>query len=179
MKEDFDKAIADFNQAIRLDPQNVEYTERRNQALQEKKELNRISWGSLLPFAFIGFLGVGSGIPLILQKVPPNPWYGFRVQATLENPAVWYPANRYLGKCLLAFGLFMMVTAVGLSLVPGINPLIYFLSCVGALVVGSHVMLILSVLFLQSVSPPHVTHRDISPNEGANNFISVNQEFRE
>jgi SdpI/YfhL protein family len=162
------RTAADFNEAIRLNPQNVEHTEHRNEALQQKKALQQkeqpepISWWTVLAFAIIGFLGVGSGIPLILQRVPPNPWYGFRVQATLENPAVWYPANRYLGKCLLGFGLFMMVTSVGLSLVPGINPLVYTLSCVGALVVASHLMLILSVLFLQSLSPPHVTHRDIS-----------------
>ena len=116
----------------------------------------------MFAFALLGFLFVGTAIPLILERVPPNPWYGFRVQATLENPAVWYPANRYLGKCLLAFGLFVIVTAVGLSLVPGINPLVYTLSCVGALVIGSHVMLILCFLFLQSLSPTHVTHRDIS-----------------
>jgi tetratricopeptide (TPR) repeat protein len=172
----FDKAIADYNEAIRLDPQDVEYTKLRNQALQQKKELKEqrkllkqqkekpepISWWTVFAFALLGFLFVGTGIPLILEKVAPNPWYGFRVQATLENPAVWYPANRYLGKCLLGFGLFVIVTAVGLSFVPDINPGVYFFSCAGALVVGSHVMLILCVLFLQSLSPPHVTRRNIS-----------------
>jgi hypothetical protein len=172
----FDKAIADYNEAIRLDPQDVEYTKLRNQALQQKKELKEqrkllkqqkekpepISWWTVFAFALLGFLFVGTGIPLILEKVAPNPWYGFRVQATLENPAVWYPANRYLGKCLLGFGLFVIVTAVGLSFVPDINPGVYFFSCAGALVVGSHVMLILCVLFLQSLSPLHVTRRNIS-----------------
>jgi tetratricopeptide (TPR) repeat protein len=162
VKEDFGNAIADFNEAIRLDPQNVEYTERRNQALQEKKERNWISWWTVFAFVLMGCLFAGSGIPLILQRVPPNPWYGFRVQATLENPAVWYPANRYLGKCLLVFGLFMIVTPVGLSLIPNINPLVYHFSCVGAMVVGANIMLIMCVLFLQSLTPPYVTHRDIS-----------------
>jgi hypothetical protein len=54
------------------------------------------------------------------------------------------------------------VTSVGLSLVPGINPLVYMFSCVGALVIGSHILLIPIVLFPQSLSAPHVTHRDIS-----------------
>jgi SdpI/YfhL protein family/Tetratricopeptide repeat len=174
VKENFDKAIADYNEAIRLDPQNLEHTEIRNEALQQKKVLQQmkalqqkekpepISWWTVFAFALLGFLFVGTGIPLILEKVAPNPWYGFRVQATLENPAVWYPANRYLGKCLLGFGLFVIVTAVGLSFVSDINPGVYFFSCGGALVVGSHVMLILCVLFLQSLSPPHVTRRNIS-----------------
>jgi tetratricopeptide (TPR) repeat protein len=174
VKENFDKAIADFNEAIRLDPQNVEHTKHRNQALQEKKTFQQlkalqqkeqpapISWWTVLAFAILGFLFVGTGIPLILQRVPPNPWYGFRVQATLENPAVWYPANRYLGKCLLVFGLFMIVTSVGLSLVPRINPGIYVLSCGVAMVVGANIMLIMCVVFLQSLSPPYVTRRNIS-----------------
>jgi SdpI/YfhL protein family len=183
------RTAADYNEAIRLDPQKVEHTEHRNEALQQKKQKEAlshgypssgargpdvrrgrlqvtggepISWWSVLAFVLIGCLCVGSAIPLILQRVPPNPWYGFRVKATVENPAVWYPANRYLGKCLLAFGLFVIVTAVGLSLVPGINPLIYMFSCVGAQVVGAHVMIILCFLSLQSLSRPHVTRRDIS-----------------
>jgi SdpI/YfhL protein family len=159
---------ADHNEAIRLNPQDVEHTAHRNEASQQDKAFRQkeppepISWWTVFAFALLGFLFAGIGIPLILEKVPPNPWYGFRVQTTLENPAVWYPVNRYLGKCLLGFGLFVIATSVGLSFVPRINPLIYVLSCVGALVVGSHVMLIMCVLFLQSVSPRHITLRDSS-----------------
>ena len=156
------RTAADYNEAIRLDPQDVEHTEHQNEALQQEKQKEALShgnpgsgargpdvrrgrrqvteggpiaWWTVLAFVSIGFLFVGSAIPLILQRVPPNPWYGFRVQATLENPAVWYPANRYLGKCLLGFGLFVIVTSVGLSLVPGINWLVYYFACVGAQVV--------------------------------------------
>jgi hypothetical protein len=156
------RTAASYDEAIRLDPQDVQHTEHRDEALQQKEQPEPISWWSVFAFVLMGVLFAGSGIPLMLQRVPPNPWYGFRVQATLENPAVWYPANRYLGKCLLAFGLFVMVTAVGLSFVPGINPLIYHFSFVGALVMGANIMLIMSVLFLQSLSPPRVTRRDIS-----------------
>ena len=45
---------------------------------------------------------VGSGLvltalsfPLIRGKIGPNPWYGFRVRQTLENPAIWSS-----GQCL-------------------------------------------------------------------------------
>jgi hypothetical protein len=124
--------------------------------------LNQISWWSVLAFVLTGFVFAGSAIPLILQRVPPNPWYGFRVQATLENPAVWYPVNRCLGKCLFVCGLFVIVTSVGLSFVPGINPLAYAFSCVGALAVGSHLLLIPFVVFPQLLSRRHATHRDTS-----------------
>jgi SdpI/YfhL protein family len=168
------RTAANYNEAIRLDPQDVKHTEHRNGALRQKKVLQQkkalqqkeqpepISWWTVLAFGSIGLLFAVAAIPLISQRVPPNPWYGFRVQATLENPAVWYPANRYLGIYLLAFGLYVMVTSVGLSLVPGINWAVYFFSCVGAQVIGANIMLILSFLSLQSFSPPHVTRRDIS-----------------
>jgi SdpI/YfhL protein family len=189
----FDKAIADYNEAIRLDPQDVEYTKLRNQALQQKKELKEqrkllkqqkekpepISWWTVFAFALLGFLFVGTGIPLILEKVAPNPWYGFRVQATLENPAVWYPANRYLGKCLLGFGLFVIVTAVGLSFVPDINPGVYFFSCAGP---WSLDRTSCSSCVSYSFNPSlHCTSLvgTFPPNEGANCFISVCQECRD
>src|SRR5262245_4169113 len=39
-------------------------------------------------------------IPLILRVVPPNGMYGFRVDAT-RDPAIWYPANAFMGWALL------------------------------------------------------------------------------
>lgn len=41
-------------------------------------------------------------VPLILRAVPPNGVYGFRVAATRSSPAIWYPANAFLGWALLA-----------------------------------------------------------------------------
>jgi hypothetical protein len=36
-------------------------------------------------------------VPLILKAVPPNGAYGFRVAATQSDPAIWYPANAFMG----------------------------------------------------------------------------------
>jgi tetratricopeptide (TPR) repeat protein len=171
VKEDLNKAIADFDEAIRLDPSNVEHTQHRNEALLQQKSFQQekqpeptepISLWTVFAFGFLGLSFALSGIPFILERVPPNPWSGFRVQATLENPAVWYRANRFLGKCLLGFGLFVMVTAVGLSFIPRINPVVYLFSIVGALIMGTNALVILCFLFLQSLSPTRVTRRDIS-----------------
>jgi hypothetical protein len=38
-------------------------------------------------------------IPLILHLVPPNGIYGFRTGAT-RSPAIWYPANAFMGWAL-------------------------------------------------------------------------------
>jgi hypothetical protein len=40
-------------------------------------------------------------LPLILRLVPPNVVYGFRVAATQSSPAIWYPANAFMGSALL------------------------------------------------------------------------------
>lgn len=50
-------------------------------------------------------------IPLILKAVPPNGLYGFRVRATLTNPAIWYAANAFGGWALL-FAAVMSATAL-------------------------------------------------------------------
>ena len=42
------------------------------------------------------------------------------MRQTLADPDVWYAANAYAGKRLLAVGVITVLTAVGLYLVPGI-----------------------------------------------------------
>ena len=49
---------------------------------------------------------------MIMGKVPPNHWYGFRVRRTLEDPDTWYPANVYAGKLLLVCGLVVLVATL-------------------------------------------------------------------
>jgi uncharacterized membrane protein len=61
---------------------------------------------------FVGLLFIGIGIPLILEKVPPNRWYGFRVTKTFSSERIWYAANRVAGYDLLWAGVVIVVTAV-------------------------------------------------------------------
>ncbi len=57
------------------------------------------------------YLGIGSllllviAIPLALQKIKPNRWYGVRTALTLNNPQIWFQVNRI-------HGLSMIVSAV-------------------------------------------------------------------
>ena len=46
-------------------------------------------------------LFIGLCVPLILQKVPPNPFYGIRLRKTLENADIWYKANRFGGALII------------------------------------------------------------------------------
>ena len=51
-----------------------------------------------------GILLAALSIPLILGRVPPNHWYGFRTSKTLRSAKLWRAANHYAGWCLLATG---------------------------------------------------------------------------
>src|SRR5215208_3916274 len=56
-----------------------------------------------------GLLISAIAVPLIRNRVPRNPWYGFRVPKTLASDAVWYPANRHMGRWLFVCGLIDLV----------------------------------------------------------------------
>jgi len=66
----------------------------------------------MIMFVVEGLVLVGVSIPLIQQMVPPNPWYGFRVPRTLNNPALWYPANTYAAWRLMWVGVATIITAI-------------------------------------------------------------------
>jgi len=52
-------------------------------------------------------------IPLLLQKVKPNRWYGVRTARTLNDDGLWYRANRLYGIAMLtAGGAFFLLSAV-------------------------------------------------------------------
>lgn len=111
------------------------------------------------PISLLWLLSLGSGtllaalsIPLIRGLVPPNGWYGFRVRRTLENPAVWYPANRYSGWLLLAFGLVLSLVATGLSWLPGIGVETYAWCNLAVVVVGLGLVVVLSFRHLQTLA---------------------------
>jgi uncharacterized membrane protein len=71
--------------------------------------------GSLL-FLFVGtsLLLTLLAIPMVAGKIPPNPWYGFRTRASLEDPELWYKVNRYSGRWLLVIGVLGAVVALAL-----------------------------------------------------------------
>lgn len=66
-------------------------------------------WLFLIPLALIPL-----SIPLVLEKIKPNWWYGFRTKKTLSDPKIWYPANKYSGKLMLIAGL---ITLIGLIVI--------------------------------------------------------------
>jgi hypothetical protein len=41
-------------------------------------------------------------LPMALEMIPPNRWYGLRTPKTLSSPDIWYSANRFSGWVLVA-----------------------------------------------------------------------------
>jgi uncharacterized membrane protein len=76
---------------------------------------------TILFFVGLSLLLIGLSIPMIRGRVKPNAWYGLRVSYTQDNPDVWYPANRYAGKLLLAYGLMLLLVTLGLPFLMDID----------------------------------------------------------
>ncbi len=75
----------------------------------------------LLMYVVFGLLLAALAVPLWLEKIPPNGWYGFRVPSTLYNEQLWYKVNRYAARWLLLSGVVTVVAAVALYFVPGLT----------------------------------------------------------
>ena len=75
----------------------------------------------LLMYVVFGLLLIALAIPMLRGKVPPNPWYGFRVPSTLSDPTRWYKANRYAARWLLLTGVITAAAAIALYFVPGLS----------------------------------------------------------
>jgi uncharacterized membrane protein len=80
-------------------------------------------------FLIAGVLLIALAIPTIFKRIPPNPFYGFRVQQTLDSPELWYIVNEYAGKRLLIVGIVTVVVAFGLYFIPGLSIDIYAIIC--------------------------------------------------
>ena len=93
----------------------------------------------------------GLSLPLLWRKVGPNPWYGFRVRRTLEDPEVWYSANRYAAKWMLGVGLIYTAVAAALYAAPGLDLVRYALTCAAVLLTGLTVGIVQSFRYLRTL----------------------------
>src|SRR4051812_21870756 len=108
----------------------------------------------LILFVLEGLLLAGLSLPLILGKVGPNRWYGFRVRQTLDDPAVWYPVNAFAAKGLLCVGLGTSLVAALLYLVPGMDIALYASIVAGFVLTGVAASLVLSFRYLRRFPRP-------------------------
>ena len=67
----------------------------------------------------IGALFIGISVPMVLRRIPPNQFYGFRTRKTLSDSDIWYKANKYMGRDFIVAGAAIMIMGVGQLLVQG------------------------------------------------------------
>lgn len=75
----------------------------------------------MLMYVGFGLLLSVLAIPMILRKIKPNPFYGFRVPKAINNPEIWYEINAYSGYWFFATGLVSAVMAAVVYVLPGLD----------------------------------------------------------
>ena len=66
----------------------------------------------LLVFTGVGILFIALGVPLLMGRVPPNPWYGCRTRKTLSDERIWYEVNRVTGQDMILAGVVTLISSV-------------------------------------------------------------------
>ena len=105
----------------------------------------------LILYIAAGLLLVALSIPLLLGKIRPNPVYGFRVPATLNDPDLWYAVNKFAAKRLVAAGLGILAPAIGLYFLPGLTVEAYALLCLAVFVLVFGAGLWQSIRYMRSL----------------------------
>ncbi|MBN2046485.1 MAG: SdpI family protein [Anaerolineaceae bacterium] len=105
----------------------------------------------LLNFVIFDLILIGLAIPLMMKKIKPNYFYGFRVRKTLQNEDIWYEVNQYAARYLLATGLISLPISIGLYFIPNINVDDYAWLCLAAFVLPFTISLIQSLRLLNSI----------------------------
>jgi asparagine N-glycosylation enzyme membrane subunit Stt3 len=72
----------------------------------------------LMPLAILlGLVTILISIPLLYHAVAPNRLYGFRTRKTLSNSDIWYKANKFMARELVAAGAVSIMLAIVAMLV--------------------------------------------------------------
>ena len=67
---------------------------------------------TIIVFFLIGFLFILLGIPLLLEKVKPNWFYGFRTPSTIKNKDLWYKVNKQTGREFIIGGIIVIIGSI-------------------------------------------------------------------
>jgi hypothetical protein len=110
---------------------------------------------NLLLFLFLIVFGIVSiliALPLLEGRIKPNPVYGFRVRATLENPKVWYAVNKYFAQRLLLAAVVEIIAAIALFMLPNMDPSAYVLSALIVFVIAFTIGMMQTSSYLKSLA---------------------------
>jgi len=101
-----------------------------------------------IPPLFVGALFALAGIPLILRRIPPNQYYGFRISKRVFKPEIWYPVNAFGGWMLLGVGVLLAALDMAMPYIPLPSDGARMNVIVSVTVVGTIAMAIASYAYL-------------------------------
>lgn len=85
----------------------------------------------------VGLVGIGLSIPMLLNRIPRNQVYGLRTKLTLSSDEIWYPANHFAAKLLIAWGVVNMLIAIPAFRMLPLSDKAQFLLCLPPLSIGA------------------------------------------
>jgi len=109
--------------------------------------------GLAISLAAAGLILVGISIPLILEKIPPNRWYGVKFPKTLADSQIWYEANKYSARDLLVVGCLLIFVGPALMLLAAksLNPRQLTGLCVLLITIPTLIAVIRAVLYVRKL----------------------------
>ncbi len=63
----------------------------------------------IITFLFVGAILILLGIPLLLDKIKPNWFYGFRLPSIVRNKDIWYKINKQAGRDFIIAGVVIII----------------------------------------------------------------------
>ena len=97
---------------------------------------------TIFTFIFIGVVFVILGIPLILKKVKPNWFYGFRTPTTVKDKELWYKINRQVGREFIFAGIIVIIGSIFLLI---FQPILTLIQLIIILLLLVHTLLIIII----------------------------------
>lgn len=101
------------------------------------ENIDTTRWVVTVSYILTAIIGIAISIPLWLGKVAPNGSMGFRTQATLADPQIWYRVNTRMGLEMLILNIVLGVAAIILhNTIAQKNPTLSAIFLTGGLVAG-------------------------------------------
>ncbi|MCE5315069.1 SdpI family protein [bacterium] len=104
-----------------------------------------------LYFVGASLLFILLALPLLMNRIKPNAFYGLKLAKVQSDERIWYLANSFAAKGIILTGIVTIVLAVALRLM-NVAPEMYKLICTVALLGGLMLTVIVSLVYVDRIS---------------------------
>jgi len=98
---------------------------------------------TILTFIFIGAVFIFLGIPLLLEKVKPNWFYGFRTPTIVKDRDLWYKVNKQVGREFIIAGIILIIGSTFMLI---FQPILTLIQLIIILLLLVHLSLIIIII---------------------------------